>query len=115
MIYQKDMAMNFVKQGVNMWLYDTATDSREANVLCQETEKGHSEEFYHEKSTFIFYILEGSGVWVIEGKEYPVKATDVVMIPPGKRFYYKGKLKQLLVTTPAWEEKYERHVRDVEL
>lgn len=115
MIFKRNNAANFLKQGVNMWLYNFNNDSSYANVLYQETDKGHSEEFYHEKSAFIFYILKGKGTWVIEGKEYPVEATDVVIVPPGKRFYYKGNLKQILVTTPAWEEKYEHHVRDIKL
>ncbi|MFH1356410.1 MAG: cupin domain-containing protein [bacterium] len=113
MIYKKNKAASFLKQGVRMWAYNDKEECKQANVLYQETEKGHSEEFYHEKSAFIFYIIEGSGTWVIEDKEYPVQATDVVIVPPGKRFYYKGKLKQVLITAPAWEEKHEHHVKNI--
>jgi mannose-6-phosphate isomerase-like protein (cupin superfamily) len=54
-------------------------------------------------------------VWVIEDEEFPVQATDVVVIPPGKRFYYRGALKQICITAPAWEEEHEHQVRAVEL
>jgi len=52
---------------------------------------------------------------VIEDVEYPAKAGDVVIVPAGKRFYYRGALKQVCVTAPAWEEEFEVHVRNVEL
>ena len=115
MIYSKNNAVQIKKHGVDMWLYGSEESCPNAAVAYQETKTGHAEEFLHEKSVFVFYIIEGSGTWVIEDNEYPVKATDVVIVPPGKRFYYKGNLKQVCITAPAWEEKYERHIRQVEL
>ena len=84
-------------------------------MLYQETDKGHSEEFLHEKSDFIYYILEGSGTWVIEDREFKVKTGDVIIVPAGKRFWFHGNLKQICITAPAWEEKYEHHIRNIEL
>lgn len=103
------------KHGVKMKIYTSRTDSKNAALVYQETDKGHSEEFLHEKSDFIYYILEGSGIWVIEDKEYEVKAGDVLIVPAGNRFWFRGNLKQICITAPAWEEKYERHIRDIEL
>ncbi len=77
--------------------------------------RAHAEEFYHEKSAFINYIIEGRGTWVIEDIEYPIEAGDVVIVPPRRRFYFTGTLKQICVTAPAWEEYYEKHVRYVDL
>ena len=39
--------------------------------------------------------------WIIEDEEYDVEASDVVIVPPGKRFYFKGNLKQVCVTALA--------------
>jgi len=39
----------------------------------------------------------------------------VVIVPKGKRFYYRGNFKQVCVTVPAWEAEYEEQIRDVEL
>ena len=113
MIHKRVAAIRIEKHGVKMWIY--STDCPQAAVVYQETETGHAEEFLHETSAFIFYIIEGNGVWVIEDEEFPVEAADVVIVPPGKRFYYKGNLKQVCITAPAWEEAGEKHVRDVEL
>jgi mannose-6-phosphate isomerase-like protein (cupin superfamily) len=115
MVHRKRDAVRIEKRGVAMWIYNGAEDCPQAAVAYQETSSGHAEEFFHEKSAFIFYIIEGSGVWVIEDVEYPVEASDVVVVPPGKRFFYRGNLRQVCITAPAWEERYEHHVRDIEI
>jgi len=113
MLYHRQDALALTKQGVQMWIYNGKEECPQAAVVYQETAQGHAEEFYHDKSAFVFYIVEGQGTWVIEGREYPVQATDVVIVPPGKRFYYRGRLKHVCITAPAWEGEYEHHVRDV--
>jgi mannose-6-phosphate isomerase-like protein (cupin superfamily) len=115
MIYKKNEAVTFEKQGVTMRVYNTGEQCAEAAVVYQETQKGHAEEFYHSKSNFIFYIIEGAGTWFIEDEPFEVESGDVIIIPPGKRFYYKGDLKQICVTAPAWEPQFEHHVRDINL
>jgi mannose-6-phosphate isomerase-like protein (cupin superfamily) len=112
MLYKKESTINIEKNGVKMRIYNSKEQCPQAAVVYQETETGHSEEFLHKKSYFIFYIIEGAATWFIEDKPYEVKAGDTVIIPPNKRFYYKGKLKQVCVTTPAWEPQYEQHIRD---
>jgi mannose-6-phosphate isomerase-like protein (cupin superfamily) len=103
------------KHGVCMRIYTTKNDSSNAAVLYQETDTGHAEEFVHEKSDFLYYVLEGSGTWVVEDREFEAGAGDVVVVPAGKRFWFRGNLKQICITAPAWEEKYERHIRYIEL
>ena len=72
------------KYGVRMRIYTTRADSPNAAVLYQETESGHAEEFVHEKSDFLYYILEGSGTWIVEDREFEVRSGDVVVVPAGK-------------------------------
>ena len=115
MIFKKSQAVAVSKQGVSMWVYNDKQECPNAAVVYQECSRGHAEEFYHDKSAFVFYIAEGAGTWVIEDQEYSVEATDVVIVPPGKRFYYKGNLKQVCITAPAWEAEYEHHVHDFDL
>jgi len=114
MIYKKDKAISFEKQGVTMRVYNTKEQCPEAAIVYQETQKGHHEEFFHSKSTFIFYIIQGEGTWFIEDKPFKAEAGDVVIIPPNNRFYYKGTLKQICITSPSWEPEYEHHVRNIE-
>jgi mannose-6-phosphate isomerase-like protein (cupin superfamily) len=114
MVITKEKAIELEKQGVRMRIYNTKEQCPEASIVYQETLMGHHEEFYHSKSNFIFYVIEGSGTWFIEDKPFHVEAGDVVIIPPDHRFYYKGTLKQLCITAPSWEVEHEHHVRDVE-
>jgi mannose-6-phosphate isomerase-like protein (cupin superfamily) len=115
MIYKRKDAKTFEKHGVKMSIYNQKEDCPQAAVVYQETKQGHTEEFIHNKSAFIYYILEGQGTYYIDDKPYHAEATDVIMVPPGKKIYFNGNLKQLCITAPAWEEEYEQHVRNVEL
>lgn len=114
-VFRPENSVMIEKHGVLMRIYTTKKDSPNAAVLYQETETGHMEEFVHERSDFLYYILEGSGTWIVEDKEYEVQAKDVVVVPAGKRFWFKGNLKQLCITSPTWEKQYERHIRDIQL
>jgi len=114
-VYPRADAGRVTKHGVDMWIHAAGDESPNAGVVYQETPTGHAEEFAHDRSAFVFYIIEGEGTWVVDGEEHPVKATDVVIVPPGKRFHYRGTLKQVCVTAPAWSPEHERHVRFVDL
>ncbi|MBN1415229.1 MAG: cupin domain-containing protein [Bacteroidales bacterium] len=114
MIFRKEDVPEFEKQGVKMRVYNNKEQCPQAAVVYQETQKGHLEEFYHSKSYFIFYIIEGEGTWYIEDEPNKVMAGDVIIIPPNKRFYYLGCLKQICITSPSWEAEFEYHVRDID-
>ena len=114
MIFKKENAPEFEKHGVRMRVYNTREQCPQAAVVYQETREGHFEEFSHSRSNFIFYIMEGKGTWIIEDIPHDVSAGDVVIIPPDTRFYYKGQLKQICITAPAWEPEFEKHIRDIE-
>jgi len=55
---------------------------------------------YDKKSTSIYWVLEGSGEFEIEGKILAVKAGDIVKIPPNTTFYYKGKMRLIEKVEP---------------
>ena len=110
-VIRLEEAVELEKHGVRMRVY--TTEGAPAGIAYQETEAGHAEEFLHEKSAFIYYIVEGEGVYVIGGVEHRVRAGDVVVVPPNNSIYFRGHLRQVLVTVPPWEESGERHIRDV--
>ena len=115
MIISQDKAIALSKSGVDMWIYSGRDECPHAAIAYQETAVGHAEEFRHHKSAFIYFIIEGEGEWVIEGEAHPVKAHDVVIVPPGKRFYYRGTLKHVCITAPAWEPEFEESLGAVGL
>ena len=102
----------FDKNGVNfVWF---GNPNSEVGIVMESVEKGHFEEFVHDKSTFIYIFLEGEGVFFLDGEPVAVEAGDMLTVNPGTRIYYFGRLKQLLITNPAFDPKYERHIRNVE-
>lgn len=102
----------FKKNGVDFIGYNPI--NQDLSFVIETVEEGHFEEFVHDKSTFTYLFLEGSGVFFLDDEEVPVKKGDVLSVEPGTRIYYKGNLKQVLITTPAYDPKYERHIRNIE-
>jgi len=97
------------KHGIKLWVYPTKQKVTE--VVYIESVAGHFQEFYDKKSTFTYYILSGRGTFFLNGKAFPVKATDAIIIPPKTTIYYLGKMKMIEVTSPVWSPKNEVHVR----
>lgn len=108
-------AIRAEKNGVDMWIYGGVDAVAPVAVAYQETATGHAQEFRHHTSAFIFYVIEGEGVWVVDGVSHPVQATDVVVVPAGAAFYYRGALKQVCITAPAWTEENEEVLRQLDL
>ena len=102
----------FSKNGVDFIGYEKINDN--LSFVIETVKEGHFEEFLHEKCTFTYIFLEGSGIFYLDDDEVEVKAGDVLSINPGTRIYYKGNLKQVLITTPAYDQKYEKHIRYID-
>lgn len=103
--------VKFNKNGVDFTGYGEA--NKDVAIVVEKVEKGHFEEFVHDKSTFIYLFLEGKGTFVLDDEKVNVEAGDMLVINPGTKIYYYGNLKQVLITTPAFDPNFERHIRDI--
>ena len=92
------------KFGINLEIFPNVGD---AGIVSVVTEVGHNQEFYDKQSTFIYIVLEGKGTFFLDDEGVEVNAGDMLAIEPGTRIYYKGKLKMILITTPAWKSENE--------
>jgi mannose-6-phosphate isomerase-like protein (cupin superfamily) len=110
-LFPFDEARTINKFGVDISIFGTNVET--ANFVYEATEVGHLEEFMSAKSTFMWFVIEGNGTFVIDDEQIRVKPKDVIVVPPGKRIHYFGKLKMLLCTTPAFNPADEKHIRDV--
>jgi mannose-6-phosphate isomerase-like protein (cupin superfamily) len=72
-----------------------------------DTKSGHETTIIEHESDFVYYILEGNGFFEVNNEREECSAGDLVVIPAGSRFAYKGKFKMLLVNTPPWREEQE--------
>jgi mannose-6-phosphate isomerase-like protein (cupin superfamily) len=55
-------------------------------------------------STRCFHILDGSGLFLVAGKEIPVIAGDVVFVPHNTPHDFNGAMKLFLVHSPAYRK-----------
>jgi len=69
---------------------------------------------FKNKSWFLYYIIEGSGVFVLDDEQHLVKAGDLVAVPPNTRIHYFGTMDYTLTVNPPWAEENETHIRDVD-
>jgi len=102
----------FHKFGVDITPYDL--NAKDFNFVYESTEEGHFEEFYSDVSTYTWFVIEGSGTFVVNDEKIKVTAKDVFSVPPKNKIHYFGKMKMVLITTPPFNEKNEHHVRDVD-
>ena len=59
-----------------------------------------AKEHYHQRSTELYYVLDGEGSVVLDGKEYSVIKGSLVHIPPGVVHSAKGRMRVLVVGIP---------------
>lgn len=59
---------------------------------------------YHRVATELYFVLEGDGSVVLDGREYPVHKESVVHIPPGVVHCAKGRLRLLVMGIPDISE-----------
>jgi mannose-6-phosphate isomerase-like protein (cupin superfamily) len=105
-------AENFEKFGVEFW--DYLSDSGEVDILRESTEAGHLEEFYNEKCTYYYFVLEGQASFFLDGEEVEAEERDLVTVEPGTKCYYLGDVELLLICTPKWTEEQHNFVRYVD-
>ncbi|GAA2855825.1 hypothetical protein GCM10010517_14060 [Streptosporangium fragile] len=62
---------------------------------------------------FVYYVLRGRGRFLIEDREEVCSRGDLVRVPKGSKFTYKGRrLRMLLTSTPPWWETQEQVLED---
>lgn len=109
--FTTDEASKFTKHGVDLTVYGEGVD--QANVVHVSVEEGHFQEF-SSKSYYMYYIYEGSGMFVLNDEHIEAKATDLIVVPPDTRIHYFGKMKMVLTVTPAFKEEDETHIRFID-
>ena len=111
MKFTRSKAFKKSVHGIKLNDYTSYKKVPQANTCFISCDKGHFQEFYDKKSTFIYYIIEGHGIFYLNGKPINVKSTNLVVVKPKTKLYYLGKMKMLLTVVPAWQAKNEVHVR----
>ncbi|MFA6090067.1 MAG: AraC family ligand binding domain-containing protein [Candidatus Woesearchaeota archaeon] len=93
---------SFEKVGIKGKKFSVADLTTRAGVVIIKTDKGHETTLIEHECDFIYYILEGSGYFLINDQKEECTSGDLVVIPAGSKFRYVGKIKMLLISTPAF-------------
>ena len=48
------------------------------------------------------YVIKGSGKVLVEDKEVVLNEGDMVLIEPGEKYYWEGKMTMFVPCVPAW-------------
>ncbi len=88
-------------------LFPTESLADRVEFLMIRTEEGHETTIVQRDCDFAYYVLSGAGHFVIDGHEEPCTGGDLVVIPHGRVFTYRGRLQMLLVVTPPWRAAQE--------
>jgi mannose-6-phosphate isomerase-like protein (cupin superfamily) len=67
---------------------------RVANAVCKE----------------LAYIISGSGKIVIEEKEILLNEGDLVLVEPGEKYFWEGKMTMFVPCAPAWYPEQHKEV-----
>ncbi len=58
----------------------------------------------------LVYVMKGSGRVVVENEEVKLDEGDLVLVEPGEKYFWEGKLVMFMPCTPAWYPKQHREV-----
>lgn len=107
--YSLKDATTFGWEGLQAKAYNSKDDFPNASAAVFELTSQHGKV----KTTLsdrVYCVLEGEGVFWIDGEEVTVEKTDVVIVPKNTPYNYwakQEKLKMFLVHSPAYDEKFE--------
>jgi len=109
--HSPDFSKQLHKFGVEITPYQFIDSN--ISAVFESVEEGHFKEFLNKLSTFVWFIAEGEGTFVINDEPQVVKKNDLIIVPPNTRVHYFGKMKMLLLNIPAFDETQDELIRDV--
>ena len=99
-------------------VYEYSMKNSEMSIGVAEITDRYPNEGYaiNHKCSEMGYVLKGSGTLVTETDQVDLSCGDVVYIPRGEKFYWKGNMTVVLPTIPAWyPEQHETNLTDDKL
>jgi mannose-6-phosphate isomerase-like protein (cupin superfamily) len=101
---------SFDKIGHKGKIFPSESVNNKTQFILLEIENGIDVTLCQHECDYAYYVLEGSGFFEINGAREDCGAGDLVVIPAGNKFTYKGKMKMLLNCTPPWTEAQEETI-----
>ena len=106
-VIKEPKGLSFDKAGIKGKIFPASDLTSKTQYFLVETEKGHATKIIEHESDFIYYVLEGKGHFEINDQKENCQPGNLVVVPAGSPFTYKGKLKMIATSTPPWKEEQE--------
>lgn len=110
-VHKEPTELSFNRVGVQGKIFPTSQLTNRTEFLIITTVTGHETTIIEHECDFSYYILEGSGTFIINDIKESCRVGDIVVIPAGNKFTYRGKLKMLLNVTPPFRPEQEQVVK----
>lgn len=94
--------ISFTKFGHTGKIFPQKNLTNKASFCLINTENGLEVKIIEHQCDFIYYILKGKGYFEIDGQKENCSVGDLVIIPAGKIFTFKGNLQMFLTITPPF-------------
>lgn len=106
-VFKKPNELSFDKVGIQGRIFPTDQLIDKAEFVYIQTESGHETTIIEHACDFTYYVIDGEGHFVIDSQKENCTVGDLIVVPAGSKFTYKGKLRMLLIVTPPWFESQE--------
>lgn len=104
-------ALKFSMEGVKGWSYNSKDEFEDMDAAFMEIGDKNHGKVRTKRSDRVYYVTEGSGIFIIDDKEIEVDATDVVIVPKNTIYDFRAKngtiMKLFLVQSPAFDPEAE--------
>lgn len=87
------------------------TESPYTKHLIIECDEKLTVSLVQHESEFDYYVLEGTGYFMINDEKQMVAKGDLIVLPPGTKYTFVGRLKMLLINAPKWTPEQEEVIR----
>ena len=84
---------------------------KDVDVYYVVVDGGHDTFMVSRKITRVYYVLEGSGYFTIDGCRYDVSSGMLVEAPPKVEYCYSGRMKLVVFASPAWSARNDTHTK----
>jgi len=100
-VYSLPTTVSFTGKGLLGYAFGPLRQ-RDLDVYYVEVEKGHDVFMISKKITRTYYVLAGTGYFMIDSHKFDVYPGVLVEIPPRVEYCYSGKMTLLAFSRPRW-------------
>ena len=84
---------------------------KDLEIYYIDVEKGHDTFMISKRITRVYYVICGSGYFIINDRRYDVSRGMLVEVPPKVEYSYSGKMKLIAVSKPRWFSGNDRYTK----